>query len=135
MATNQDNGTNQDMNRNPTGKGGFGDNPGNRNPGGWKKEDSIGYQYNKLIRMNEADFKKWLEENPENERTVAQALAYSAVINAKNKLDYLKEVTDRSEGKALQKVEMEGNLSVQISKLESIIDDLITEDTEDPEIN
>jgi len=76
-----------------------------------------------------------LEENPENERTVAQALAYSAVINAKNKLDYLKEVTDRSEGKALQKVEMEGNLSVQISKLESIIDDLITEDTEDPEIN
>ena len=30
-----------DMNRNPEGKGGFGDNPQNRNPGGWKKEESI----------------------------------------------------------------------------------------------
>lgn len=36
---------------NPTGKGGFRDNPQNIGTGSWKKEDSIGYQYNKIIRL------------------------------------------------------------------------------------
>lgn len=93
---------------NPTGKGGFGDNPQNRNPGGWKSEDSISYNYNKLIRMSVEDIKKWLVDNPESKRTMAQELAYNAVIQARKDLSYLKEITDRTEGKAQQTLVHEG---------------------------
>jgi len=91
-----------DMNRNPTGKGGFQDHPELRSDGGWKKEDSIGYQYNYLMRLTINDFKKWLTDNPEDERTMAQELAYQAMLQARKDLAYLKEVTDRTEGKPKQ---------------------------------
>src|SRR5690554_6238553 len=90
---------------NPEGKGGFGDNPQNRNPGGWKKEDSISYQYNFLLRLTVEQFKQWEKEHPENKRTVAQGLAYSAVLKARKELNYLKEVTDRTEGRPKQPIE------------------------------
>lgn len=95
-------------NFNPTGKGGFGDHPENRSPGGWKKEGSISYQYNFLIRLNVEQFKLWLSENPEKERTVAQDIAYNAVINSRKDLKYLQEITDRTEGKAPQTISHEG---------------------------
>jgi hypothetical protein len=98
--------TTKDMNRNPKGKGGFGDNPENRNPGGWRKEDSIGYQYNMLQRLTVDEFKKWLVDNPDNKRTMAQELAYNAVLKARKELNYLKEVTDRTEGKAPQSIDV-----------------------------
>lgn len=88
--------------RNPTGKGGFGDNPQNRNPGGWKKEQSISYQYNLLIRLNVQEFRGWIEANPEEKRTMAQDIAYHAVLRARKDLNYLKEITDRVEGKPQQ---------------------------------
>lgn len=87
---------------NPTGKGGFQERPQDISPGGWKKEDSIGHQYNMLIRLNVDDFMKWETDNPESKRTVAQELAHKAVIKARKDLAYLKEVTDRTEGKATQ---------------------------------
>lgn len=95
--------TNQDMNRNPTGKGGFGDNPQNRNDGRWSAETSIGWNYNRLIRFTVEEFKNWTKEHPESERTIAEELAYNAVISARKDLGYLKEVTDRTEGKSMQK--------------------------------
>jgi hypothetical protein len=94
---------------NPDGKGGFGDNPENRNPGGWKKEDSIGYQYRMLQRLTIEELEKWTDEHPKNIRTVAQDLAYKALIKAQKELPYLKEVTDRSEGKAPQSIDMTTN--------------------------
>lgn len=81
---------------NPSGKGGFGDNPQNRANGRWSKETSIGYWYNHIIRMSVEEF------NDFKPQTIAQELAYNSVIEAKNELSYLKEVTDRTEGKAVQ---------------------------------
>lgn len=113
LSTNQDthdsNGIKPGVKLNPTGKGGFGDNPQNRSDGGWKKEDSIGYQYRMLQRLTITELEKWIEDHPKNVRTVAQDLAYKALIKAQKELPYLKEVTDRSEGKAPQSVDVTSN--------------------------
>lgn len=99
--TQQDN-----YNRNPTGKGGFQDHPELRNPGGWKKDQSISYQYNFLIRLKVDEFRDWLQKHPEKERTMAQELAYQAVLKARKELKYLVEITDRVEGKAPQTMDV-----------------------------
>lgn len=91
---------------NPTGKGGFGDHPENRNPGGWKKEDSYSYQLNLMDRMTVKEFKEWLNNHPEDERTMAQEKAYNAQLKSRKELAWLKEVTDRTEGKAQQHIDM-----------------------------
>lgn len=91
---------------NPTGKGGFKDHPENKGTGYWNSEDSIGFQYKKLIKMTIEEFKGWTKDYPEKERTIAQELAYQAVIQARKDLSYLKEVTDRTEGKAPQSIDM-----------------------------
>lgn len=84
--------------RNPTGKGGFGDHPENRNPGGWKKEGSISYQYNRLMRMTTAELDQFTPE------TVAQDIALQRIKAARKEagLNDAKEITDRTEGKAPQ---------------------------------
>lgn len=84
---------------NPTGKGGFGDNPQNRNPGGWDKSQSISYQYNRIGRMSDEEF---AEFEPENQ---FQKIAYARVKSARDEkfgLADTKEITDRTEGKAPQ---------------------------------
>ena len=88
---------------------GFHTHPENRSNGGWKKEDSIGYQYNKLIRMTVKEIKTWLQDNPDETRTLAQDMAYNAVLQARKDLAYLKEVTDRTEGKATQGIDHTSN--------------------------
>ena len=88
--------------RNPTGKGGFGDNPQNRNPGGWKKEDSISYQYNSLLRMTPQELDLFIPI------TVAQNIALNRLkiaITAAGLAD-VKEITDRTEGKAPQSLDV-----------------------------
>ena len=102
---------------NPTGKGGFGENPQNRSDGYWSKETSISYQYQFLIRLGVKEFKDWIDKNPESKRTVAQELAYKAVVSARKDLAYLKEVTDRTEGKAVQRNEMSGSLDVGVDEV------------------
>lgn len=88
-------------NPNPTGKGGFKDNPQNRNVSGmWNPKKSLSFQYRRFINMSLEEFKKWPKETPDEEKTIAESLAYTAVAKAKNELNYLKELTDRSEGKA-----------------------------------
>lgn len=91
---------------NPTGKGGFGENPQNRNDGRWARESSVSYQYNYLIRLSISDFKLWATEHPETERTMAQQLAYEAIKRAEGDLPYLKEITDRTEGKPYQSIDL-----------------------------
>lgn len=96
---------------NPTGKGGFQERPQDINrTGRWRKEDSISYQYNMLIRLTVSEFKKWLIKNPEGKRTVAQQLGYDAVLAARTDIRYLEEVTDRTEGKAPQTITHDGEL-------------------------
>ena len=85
---------------NPKGKGGFIENPQNRANGAWSKETSISYWYNKLIRLDIEEF------NIFDPQTMAQNAAYAAVKKAIEELNYLKEVTDRTEGKASQAIDV-----------------------------
>jgi hypothetical protein len=116
--SNSENITTNQVIPNPTGKGGFGDNPGNRSDGRWHSKDSISYKYNKLIRMKVDGFKEWLKEHPESERTVAEEIAYNAVIKARTDLKYLVEITDRTEGKAQQNIkgDFTNNIDLDIPK-------------------
>ena len=107
---------------NPTGKGGFGDNPQNRNPGGWKKENTISYQYRRYMAMSKQEFEEAADEEG---MTIAMEIAYKRVKEANKGVTGLadtKEVTDRTEGKAPQKIDITtndeslnlfGNLSVE----------------------
>ena len=90
---------------NPTGKGGFGDNPQNRNPGGWKKEMVFSYQYKRFMNMTVDELRDYAKKS-DKERTVVEDLAYSRVIAAKKSLPDVKEITDRTEGKAPQFIDL-----------------------------
>lgn len=101
VATKQDN----PMNRNPTGKGGFQERPQDRNDGRWNKDDSISYQYNKLLRMSPEELDEYIPG------TNAQAIAKTRILSARGEAGLLdtKEITDRVEGKAPQSIDMTTN--------------------------
>lgn len=92
---------------NPTGKGGFQERPEDRSDGRWKKEDSISYQYNKLLRMPLDELEGFIPQ------TAAQSVAKQRIKemledNNETKggaLQVTKEVTDRIEGKAAQPID------------------------------
>lgn len=90
---------------NPTGKGGFGEHPENRNPGGWKKENTISYQYNRFLNMTPEELKAY-NDVPDKERTVAMDIAYSQVLASRKSLPHTREITDRTEGKAAQAIDL-----------------------------
>ena len=88
---------------NPTGTGGFGDNPENINAGGRpKNQESFTYWMNYFKSMTTSEFKQWEKNTPEKDRTVAASLAFVRVHNARTELNEFKEVADRTEGKAPQ---------------------------------
>lgn len=103
MTSNQDN-----MNRNPTGKGGFRDNPQNRSDGRWNPDMTFSYQYKKFMNMEVDEFKKWKEEN--QKRTMVQELAWNAVLSARNgnRNDRL-EIANRTEGMPKQQTDLTTN--------------------------
>lgn len=94
---------------NPTGKGGFGENPQNRSDGRWKKEDSFTYNMNMFKAMTVLEFEKWQKGNPKNKRTMAQQMAFNRVHKAINNLADFKEVADRTEGKAQSSMDITSN--------------------------
>ena len=80
----------------------FGAKNGNpRSNGRWRKEDSISYQYNLILRMTPAELDKY-EKSPN--LTMAQQIAIRRIkdsLNDDNKALYnTSEITDRTEGKA-----------------------------------
>ncbi len=86
---------------------GFNVNPQNRSDGRWKKENSISYNYNFFMAMDEVEFSAWADKK----KTVAQAIAYKQVTEAmtgEEALKSTKEITDRTEGKPKQSVELSG---------------------------
>lgn len=85
---------------NPTGKGGFGDNPQNRSNGRWNKEESISYWYNKIGRMSDEELAEFVPSNQN------QKIALKRVQDAVNDLMTTKEITDRTEGKAPQSIDV-----------------------------
>jgi hypothetical protein len=101
----------------------FKEHPERINPNGayFDPEESITFQYNRLIRLSVKEFEKWRKEHPKKERTMAQEVAYNAVVQARIDLPYLKEVTDRTEGKAPQSLD----LTSQGDKLNTFDDDQI----------
>lgn len=121
-----------EWNPNPTGKGGFAENPQNRNPGGWKKSDSVSYQYNMFLRMNAEEVREWEVTHPESDRTMAQEIAYRAILRARKSLKDLQEITDRTEGKAPQTLIHEGGFFSK-DKIEFEIIDPTTK-TDEPTI-
>lgn len=103
--TNQDSVTPPEL-RNPTGKGGFGDNPQNRSDGRWSKESSFSYWFNKLKDMTEDELDQWKKDTPEGSRKVACSLALTRVEKARSELREFQEVADRSEGRPKQAVDI-----------------------------
>ena len=112
-----------DYNRNPTGRGGFSDNPQNRSDGRWKPENSQSYCLNMFLKMTKAELYEWMDNNPPNDRTMAQILALSRVLKAKKELADYKEVIDRTEGKAPQTINVESGLFTQQGLEVEVIDD------------
>jgi hypothetical protein len=94
--------------RNPTGKGGFGDNPQNRNPGGWNKEMVFSYQYRRFMNMTLKELDDY-RSSDFSDRKVVEELAYLRVMEAKKSLLDVKEITDRTEGKAAQSIDVTTN--------------------------
>ena len=90
---------------NPTGKGGFKERPQDRSSGHWKAENTISYQYRRFLNMTPEKLKEF-SKIPEAERTVAMDIAYAQVIQSQKSLLHAKEVTDRTEGKAQQSIDM-----------------------------
>jgi len=104
MASKSNKKTTQQVPPNPTGKGGFGDNPGNRNPGGWDKTQSISYQYNRIGRMSDEELEAFVPQN-QNQKIALQRIK---IAQKENGLMDAKEVTDRTEGKAPQFIGLGG---------------------------
>lgn len=104
VATKQVNDEEINMNRNPEGKGGFGDNPDNRGSGRWSKDTSISYWYNKLLRMPDEEYEAW------QPKTRAQRIAHQRIVAASGgdelALKNTKEITDRTEGRPKQDIDM-----------------------------
>lgn len=61
---------------NPTGKGGFGDNPQNRSSGHWKKEDTPRFKLEKMMNLSIKDLEVIVrdEDAPLFERKLAKAI-------------------------------------------------------------
>lgn len=89
---------------NPDGKGGFADNPENRSSGHWDKEESISYWYNKILRMTDEEYDAFKPANR------AQRIALKRVVTAEGgdelALKNTKEITDRTEGRPKQDIDM-----------------------------
>lgn len=95
---------------------GFNKHPENISPGGWKKENTISYQYNRFLNMTPEQLKDY-SKTPDNERTVAMDIAYSRVLASRKSLMDTKEITDRTEGKAPQAIDLtssDGSMTPQV---------------------
>jgi len=96
MTTNQV----KDMNRNPTGKGGFGDNPEHRNNGSWKKEDTPRYKLEQMMKLDEETLRRVAEDTsaPLFERKLAIAVK-------KGDWREIKEMIEQVYGKAKETID------------------------------
>jgi hypothetical protein len=115
-------------NPNPSPSTRFGAENGNpQNPGGWKKEESISYQYNRFGRMSDEELDNYIP------KTQFERIALNRIKAAKD-LKYglpdSKEVTDRTEGKAPQSIDVTtGGDKLNIALVEFIDGTYKDEDT------
>ncbi len=85
---------------NPTGKGGFGDNPQNRNPGSWSKADTPRFKLEQMMKLSEPELKAVADDidAPYFERKLATAI---------KKADWkvIREMTDQVYGQPKQTID------------------------------
>lgn len=96
---------------------GFHTNPERRSNGRWKKEDSISYNYNKFLAMTEEEFAEYVPQ------TKAQRIAYNRIKASEDSLNDTKEITDRTEGKAQQMVDVTTGGEAIVTPVVRIIDE------------
>ena len=62
---------------NPTGKGGFGDNPQNRSNGSWKKTDTARYKLEKMMELTKTEIDSLIsdDQRPLFEQKLAESIA------------------------------------------------------------
>lgn len=105
MTSNQDN-----MNRNPTGKGGFGERPEDINRSGtWNPRMTFSFQYRRFMNMTVEEFKDWYQKTSEKDKTMVEESAYNAVLKARSDLKNRQEITDRTEGKSKMSTDITSN--------------------------
>ena len=84
---------------------GFHTNPERRSDGRWRKEDSVTYQYRRMLAMTDDELEAFIPE------TQAQKIAKMRIMRAARdddkSLAETKEITDRTEGKARQNIGIE----------------------------
>ena len=84
---------------------GFHTNPERRSDGRWRKEDSVTYQYRRMLAMTDDELEAFIPE------TQAQKIAKMRIMRAARdddkSLAETKEITDRTEGKARQDIGIE----------------------------
>lgn len=96
------------MNRNPTGKGGFQERPQDRSDGRWSKDNSFSYWMNFFKAMNAEEFKNFEKNISEKDVSVAQSLAYARVFKARTDLREFECVANRTEGMPVKRTEISG---------------------------
>lgn len=110
---------------NPTGKGGFRDNPQNISSGSWNKEMVFSYQYRRFMNMSLNELNEWRALG-DMEKKVVEELAYQAVMRAKNSLPDVKEITDRTEGRAKESLDITTD-GESLNKVKQLSDDELEE--------
>ncbi|NCU38348.1 hypothetical protein EOL96_04815 [Candidatus Saccharibacteria bacterium] len=83
---------------------GFHTHPERRNSGKWDKDESISYWYNKLGRMSDEEFERFKPYN-QNQR-IALSKIRAALGSDELALRCTKEITDRTEGRPQQGIDM-----------------------------
>lgn len=93
-------------NPNPSPATRFGAENGNpQSKGYWDSSHSISFQYKKFLRMTADEFIEF-GMLPVSQRTVAQDIAYNQVLASRDSLPHAREITDRTEGKAPQAIDI-----------------------------
>ena len=86
---------------NPTGKGGFGDNPQNRNPGGWSKRDTLRFKIEEASYLDNDELQAIVDDT--KEATLLRKFA-EATLKADWKM--IKEITEMLYGKPKESVDV-----------------------------
>lgn len=86
---------------------GFHTGHGQRSDGKWKKENSVSYQYNRMLAMTPEEFKKF--EPTTNAEAIAKRRIERAIRDDDESLKETKEITDRTEGRAKQDISIEAD--------------------------
>lgn len=107
---------------NPTGKGGFGDNPENRNPGGWSKTSTLRYKIEQASYLSDEELQA-IVDNPD-ESTLLRRFA-KATLKADWKM--IKEITEMLYGKPKESVDVSSS-DGSLAPVVRIIDDRISPD-------